>query len=248
MIDYVPGAFNNTMRDMPTHLPTQYGGTGAGYQPFNPLENPSDQASALALQEGQTLGRQAPPIGVVHNAGLNASRNEQLSALGAQQALMAGPSLAQMRAQQQFGQARQMMGAGGNALAARNSMLSGSNALGSLSQKTGNAVGEETLQSQRALGEGINKLGQGDITSQQQMEALAERQRQMYLTQRGQNLGQAQGYEQNYYNIQRAYEQQALDQLKAQQAWNQHNDQVTQQWVGAGIGAVGGGASMGLKA
>jgi hypothetical protein len=207
---------------------------------MNDPNSPYNQALGLGSKEKMLLGREAPAISQVMNGGLMDARANQMSALGAQQQLMAGPSLAQMRGQQQFGQQRAMMGgaAGGNPLAARNAMLGGNQALGAMAGTLGSQVGQETLQSQRGIAGSANTLAQGDLQSQGQMEQLLQKQRQMYLAQRGQNLGQAQGYEQNYFNTQNAYTQSAQAAIAARFQKEQADKQQQLQLWGAAASAI----------
>lgn len=209
---------------------------------------PAYQAYELGRQEQGILGRQAPQMGAVSAAGLDQARGNQLAGISAQQAIQAGPSLAGARANQQFGGAQQQaMGAGarGGALGMRAAMLGGGAQLGSMAQQGGNAVGQEQMQGQQNIAGAINTLGQGDVASQQGLEQAQEKQRQMNLSQRGQNLGYAQGLEQNYFNTQNAYTQQAKAQYAAYLQKKQGLDQATANLIASGAqatGAVVGGA------
>lgn len=208
--------------------------------------SPQEEATELANRENRLLGRQATQIGGlngVDSSGLDASRFNQMRAINSQKELMAGPSLANLKANQNFGAAQQAMMGARDPRAMRAAMLGGGAQLGALSQKTGNAVGDEWMKGQQNIAGAYNTLGQNDISTQQGLEQLEERQRQLNLQQRGQNLGTAQGYEQNYFNEQNAYTQQAQAQWAAYLARKQGLDKSTTDWVGAGTKAAG--ATMG---
>jgi hypothetical protein len=210
-------------------------------------DTPNGQAAQLGITEHGILNRVAPQMDEVSSAGLGAARSNQLAGLQAQQDLMAGPSLAGMRANQQFGGAQQnAMGAGarGGALGMRSAMGAGAGQLGAMSQAGGNAVGQEQLQGQQGIAGGLNTLGQGDVASQQALEQAMEKQRGLNLNQRGQNLGYAQGLEQNYFNTQNAYTQQAKAQYALWLQKQQGLDQATANDIAMGAKAVGAVAGM----
>lgn len=238
------GTVTQTGIDLGLYSPDQL-----GQQAYAPYQNtPQGQASALGKQEHGILNRAAPQMGEISNAGLAGARGNQLAGLNAQQELMAGPSLAGMRANQQFGGAQQsMMGAGarGGALGMRAAMGAGAGQLGAMSQAGGNAVGQEQLQGQQGIASGVNTLGQGDIASQQGLEQAMEKQRGLNLNQRGQNLGYAQGLEQNYFNTQNAYTQQAKAQYALYLQKQQGMDAATANDVAMGGKALGAVVGMG---
>lgn len=205
-------------------------------------DTPNGQAAQLGIHEHGILNRAAPQMGEVSNAGLAGARGNQLTGLGAQQALMDGPSLAGMRSNQQFGGATQQMagaGARGGALGMRGAMMGGSAQLGAIAQAGGNAAGQEQLQGQQGIASGLNTLGQGDVASQQALEQAMEKQRGLNLNQRGQNLGYAQGLEQNYFNTQNAYTQQAKAQYALYLQKQQGMDKATADDVAMGAKATG---------
>lgn len=221
----------------------------------NDPNSPYNQANALGAKEQMLLGRQAPGIGQVMTGGLEGARGNQMGALGAQQALMAGPSLAGMRASQQFGQAQQAMMGTRNPNQMRAAMMAGGQQLGAAAGAAGNAVGQEWMQGQKGIAGALNTLGQGDIASQQAIQKLQAQQQQLNLTQRQQNLTAGQGYEQNYYDLQNAYTQAAQASLGAQYQKQQDEKKQQLQLIGAGASAVpfiggmfGGAATAGANA
>lgn len=217
----------------------------------NDPNSPYNQANALGSKETMLLGRQAPGIAQVDQTGLEQARGNQLGALGAQRSLMAGPSLAGMKANQAFGQAQQnMMSGSRDPRSMAMAMRGGAGQLGAAAGNAGNAVGQEWMQGQKGIANSINTLGQGDIASQTAMQKLQAQQQQLYLTQRQQNLGAAQGYEQNYYDLQNAYTQAAQAALAAK--YKQQQDQQQQQLqIGGGIMSaipfIGGAGAAAMK-
>lgn len=201
--------------------------------------SPGAQARYLGNLEFNTLGRQGPQLGQNDASGIGAARGTQMGAIQAQQGLLAGPSLAQLRGQTQFGQSQAAMMSNRNPLAMRQAISQGGQQLGAQAGQVGNAVGQEQMQGQQSLASQLGNLGQGDIASQQGLEQLRQAQQGIDLSQRGQNLGLAQSYEQNYYNVQKAYEQQAQAQWAAELAKQQGQAQTNTQWLGAGTQAVG---------
>lgn len=216
------------------------------YAPYN--GTPQGEASALGKHEHGILNRAAPQMGEISNAGLAGARGNQLAGLSAQQDLMAGPSLAGMRSNQQFGAAQQQMvgaGARGGALGMRSAMMGGGAQLGAIAQAGGNAAGQEQLQGQQGIASGLNTLGQGDVASQQALEQAMEKQRGLNLNQRGQNLGYAQGLEQNYFNTQNAYTQQAKAQYALYLQKKQGMDKATADDIAMGGKVLGAVVGMG---
>lgn len=224
----------------------QYNGYTGGPHPYvdpNASDPNSAQgvANALGTSEGGILSRQAPGIGQVMTGGLDASRANQVAAIQAQQAQLAGPSLAGVQANQAFGQARQGMGgaAASNPLAMRQAMLGGNQQLAGVAGQGGQAVGAEYAGRLGGLAGTMGTLSQNDLQNQNAMQQIAQAQYGLNLNQRNENLTAAQGQEQNYFNVQSAEQQAAMAAKVLGQQKQQAETALGTQAIGAAMGATG---------
>ena len=156
-------------------------------------------AGAEARNKG-ILGRAAPSINETtpYHDQIAASRANQLASLGLLQKSAAGqgPSFANAQSGIALGQGiNQLHAPQGNALAQRNAMLAGGNALGQIGAQGGLARGTEMGNALQAYGTGAQAIRGGDLAGQQAAAQQLARQQALGLQGARSNQGLVQNLE-----------------------------------------------------
>jgi len=198
--DYVPDAKkiwnSNYSNDVGLPAGVTSSGDWAAHQ-----DQAAINADKIARARNQgILGRPTPALTdtTPYQDQVAAARANQLASLGLLQksAMGQGPSYANAQAGIALGQGiNQMHAPQGNALAQRNQMLAGNQALGTLGGQGAMARGTEMGNALQAYGTGAQAIRGGDLAGQQAAAQQLARQQQLYLQGAKSNQGLVQGYE-----------------------------------------------------
>ena len=180
---------------------SQYGGhSGAQNWADKLAKDAAAEDAQQRLRNAQLLGRPTPALTdtTLYQDQIAAARANQLASLGLLQKSAAGqgPSFANAQSGIALGQGiNQLHAPQGNALAQRNAMLAGGNALGQIGAQGGLARGTEMGNALQAYGTGAQAIRGGDLAGQQAAAQQLARQQALGLQGARSNQGLVQNLE-----------------------------------------------------